>query len=220
MPSRDKPTPVVTTFQWVPPFAQGLVRDLRVRWAIEEAGGNYDVALIDFKQVKGADHRRTQPFGQVPCFQEGEVAMFESGAIVFHIAESSRVLMPIDPVRRTRAITWMFAALNSVEPMIAELAVVDIFEADAAWAKLRRPGLVEQVRKRLVELAAWLGEEPYLEGAFTAGDLLMATVLRNLRQTDLVAEQPILAAYLARCEMRPAFQRALKAHMAVFGAVA
>lgn len=208
--------PVVTTFQWVPPFAQGLVRDLRVRWAIEEAGGDYDVAVVDFAQAKAPDYRRSQPFGQVPCFSDGEVEMFESGAIVLHIAERSRALLPIDTVGRNRAITWMFAALNSIEPMIGELATVDVFEKDAEWAKLRRPGLVEHIRKRLGDLAQWIGDKDYLEGEFTAGDLLMTTVLRNLRQTDLVAEQPKLAAYLARCEARPAFQRALAAQMEHF----
>lgn len=208
--------PVITTFQWVPPFAQGLVRDLRVRWAIEEAGGDYDIAVIDFAQAKGPDYRRSQPFGQVPCFSDGEIEMFESGAIVLHIAERSRALLPIDTYGRNRAITWMFAALNSIEPMIGELAVVDVFEKDAEWTKLRRPGLVETIRKRLGDLTQWIGDKDYLEGEFTAGDLLMATVLRNLRQTDLVAEQPALAAYLARCEARPAFQRALAAQMEHF----
>lgn len=213
---RPSAPPVITTLQWVPPFAQGLVRDLRVRWAIEEAGGDYEVALVDFKQAKAPEYRRAQPFGQVPCFEQGEIAMFESGAIVLHIAERSRVLLPIDPVGRTRAITWMFAALNSVEPMISEFGTVDLFEKDAEWAKLRRPGLIEAIRTRLGELADWLGGKDYLEGEFTAGDLLMATVLRNLRDTDLVAEQPALAAYLARCEARPAFQCAITAHMAQY----
>ncbi|MPZ12106.1 MAG: glutathione S-transferase family protein [Kiloniellaceae bacterium] len=206
----------ISAFTWVPDFAKGLVRDLRVRWALEEAGLSYRERLLDARQERPEDYFQEQPFGQVPIYRDGGIHMFESGAIVLHIAESSEVLMPRDPVGRARATTWVLAALNSVEPRITELANIDLFNADADWARARRPEVERKVRERLGRLAAWLGDKDHLEGRFTAGDLMMATVLRNLRQTDLVAEQANLAAYVARCEARPAFQQALAAQLAPF----
>lgn len=209
--------PVVTAFRWVPPFARGLVRDLRVRWALEEAGQPYDVKLIGFEDQPTEAYRALQPFGQVPAYTDGGLTLFESGAIVLHVAESSEALLPAEPDARARAITWMFSALNTLEPPIQNLAVIDLFCAEEDWAKARRPAEVDWVKRRLVELAARLGDRTYLDGErFTAGDLLMATVLRNLRQTDLLAAEPSLAAYLARCEARPAFQKALAAQMGDF----
>ena len=215
---------VVTAFKWVPPFAKGLVRDLRVRWALEEAGLPYEQKLIGPDDQASAEYRALQPFGQVPVMvteddQGGSMEMFESGAIVLSIAErpeAGESLLPTDTCQRSRAITWLFAALNSIEPHVQNLAGIDLFYAGEEWAKLRRPGAEAMVRKRLSELADALGDNEYLGGRFTVGDLMMTTVLRILRHTDLVAAEPKLAAYLARCEARPAFQRALAAQMAVF----
>ena len=207
----------VSAFKWVPPFARGLVRDLRVRWALEEAGVPYRVRLIDFDDRETAAYRALQPFGQVPAYHDGELSMFESGAIVLHIAAGAPALMPTDAGGQARATTWLFAALNSIEPPIQNLAELDLFNADQEWARLRRPGLVAFVEQRLRELAASLGDSDYLEaGGFTAGDLMMVTVLRNLRHTDLMAKFPTLAAYQARCEARPAFQKALAAQLGDF----
>jgi glutathione S-transferase len=208
----------VSAFRWVPPFAQGLVRDLRVRWALEEAGLAYEARLIGPEDQNTERYRALQPFGQVPAYREEGLDLFESGAIVLHVAERSEVLMPRDPVGRVRTIAWMFAALNSVEPHVQHLAALDFFYADQAWAKERRPGAVEMVESRLAVLAKRLGGRDYLEDRFTAGDLLMTTVLRILRETDLVAEHPALDAYLRRCEARPAFQKALADQMAPFAA--
>jgi glutathione S-transferase len=207
----------ISAFKWVPPFARGLVRDLRVRWALEEAGLSYRVRLIDFDDRETAAYRALQPFGQVPAYREGELSMFESGAIVLRIAARSPALSPSDPDAQARAATWLFAALNSIEPPVQNLAELDLFNADQEWARLRRPGLEAFVRQRLGELAANLGDKDYLEAeGFTAGDLMMVTVLRNLRHTDLMGAFPTLAAYQARCEARPAFQKALAAQMADF----
>jgi glutathione S-transferase len=207
----------VTAFKWVPPFAQGLVRDLRVRWALEEAGLRYEVKLLADGEKDGADYRAWQPFGQVPAYEENGLKLFESGAIVLRIAERSETLLPGDPAARARAVEWLFAALNTIEPPIANLAGIDLFASDQEWAKLRRPDAQAAVSKRLAELAVALGDKSCLDGPrFTAGDLMMATVLRVLRHTDLVAEQPALAAWQARCEARPAFQRALAGQMAAF----
>lgn len=206
----------VTAFAWVPPFAQGLVRDLRVRWALEEAGLPYRERLIGIEQKDSAEYRRQQPFGQVPVYQEDDLVLFESGAIVLHVAERSHALLPRDPAGRARARTWAFAALNSVEPAIQQLAEIDLFYPDEAWAQQRRPGAVEEVRRRLEELAGWLGDGDYLEAQFSAGDLLMATVLKILRHTELLAQVPTVDAYYNRCVDRPAYQRALEAQMAAF----
>jgi glutathione S-transferase len=206
----------VTGFKWVPPFAQGLVRDLRVRWALEEAGLRYEVKLLGDGEKDGAEYRAWQPFGQVPAYEENGLKLFESGAIALRIAERSENLLPGDPAARARAIEWLFAALNTIEPPILNLAGIDLFSAGQEWAKLRRPDAEAAVRKRLGELAAALGDKPFLDGPrFTAGDLMMATVLRILRHTELVAETG-LGDYLARCEARPAFQRALAGQMADF----
>lgn len=206
----------VTAFDWVPPFAAGLVRDLRVRWALEEAGLPYEARLLSARSERPAAYFREQPFGQVPAYRDGEVAMFESGAIVLHIAERSEALMPRDPQGRARTTSWVFAALNSVEPLVSELGAVDIFHQGEEWARLRRPGLVAELGQRLDRVADWIGESDYLEDRFTAGDLMMTTVLRNLRDTGLVAERPVLATYQARCEARPAFGRALAGQMGDF----
>jgi glutathione S-transferase len=206
----------ITAFNWVPPFAQGLVRDLRVRWALEEAGLPPSVQLIEAADQESPQYRALQPFGQVPALREGDFALFESGAIVLHVGARSEVLLPAEPDQRARAVTWVLAALNTVEVPIQQLAVIDLFHAGKEWARLRRPEVEASVRKRLAELSAWLGDRDYLEKRFTAGDLLMGSVLRGLRHTDLVANEPNLAAYLARCEARPAFRKALADQMAAF----
>jgi glutathione S-transferase len=206
----------VTAFAWVPDFARGLVRDMRVRWALEEVGLAYRERLLDATRDRPEKYFQEQPFGQVPAYRDESVQLFESGAIVLHVAEHSDALMPRDASGRARATAWLIAALNSVEPAIMELAVIDFFHPDAGWGRLRRPEVVENVRKRLGRLSAWLGDKDYLEGRFTAGDLMMTMVLRGLRHTDLVAEHANLAAYKARCEARPAFERALAAQLAVF----
>jgi glutathione S-transferase len=208
----------VTAFRWVPEFARGLVRDLRVRWALEEAGLPYREKLIGPEDQTSTDYRALQPFGQVPAFEEDGLSLFESGAIVLHIGARSPALMPTDDAGRARATTWVLAALNSIEPRILQLGEIDLFAADQEWAKLRRPEVEKIVKRRLSELAAWLGERDFLEGRFTVGDLMMTTVLRVLRHTDLVATEPRLKAYQERCEARPAFQRALSAQLAAFGA--
>jgi len=209
----------VSAFKSVPPFAQGLVRDLRVRWALEEAGLAYEQHLLGDGEKESAAYRAWQPFGQVPAYEEDGLRLFESGAIVLHIAEKAEAgetLLPAEPDARARAIQWMFSALSSLEPPIQNLAGIDLFSADQEWAKLRRPEAEAYVQKRLAALAAALGEEDWLaDGRFTCGDLMMATILRILRHTELVAEAG-LGAYLARCEARPAFQRALAAQMAAF----
>ena len=207
----------ISAFKWVPPFARGLVRDLRVRWALEEAGLPYQAKLIDFDDRETAGYRALQPFGQVPVFREAGLALFESGAIVLHIAHQTPALMPPDPAGRARATAWLFAALNSIEPAIQNLAEIDLFHAEEDWARQRRPAAEAFARTRLAELSAKLGSQDYLEAdGFTAGDLMMVTVLRILRHTDLVAETPNLVAYQARCEARPAFQAALVAQMSDF----
>jgi glutathione S-transferase len=206
----------ISAFKWVPPMVQGFVRDIRVRWALEEAGIPYKVRLIDPSDQASAAYRARQPFGQVPTFEEDGLALFESGAIVLHIAQRSEALLPKDDFERARAVTWLFAALNSIEVVTQQLVEMDLFNADKVWAKLRRPDVVTRVEQRLSELAAALGDREYLERRFTAGDLMMAAVLRDLPQADLLKAQPNLAAYQARCEARPAFQRALAAQMADF----
>jgi len=206
----------VSAFRWVPPFARGLVRDLRVRWALEEAGLPYEERLIGPEDQASESYRRLQPFGQVPAYEEDGLVLFESGAIVLHVAERSEALMPSDPRRRARVTTWMFAALNTMEPRIQNLAEIDPFYAEEEWAKLRRPAAVEAARARLATLAGWLAGRDYLEDRFSAADLLMTTVLRILRHTDLLQEEPALLAYKERCEARPAFTKALAGQMAAF----
>ncbi|WP_438010748.1 glutathione S-transferase family protein [Sorangium sp. So ce321] len=206
----------VTGFRWVPPFAQGLVRDLRVRWALEEAGLPYEVRLIDLEERSSSAYRQKHPFGMVPTFEADGQGLFESGAIVHHIAADSEALMPADRHGRASTVTWMFAALNTVEPPIQNLSVMDLQQSEEQWAKLRRPGAVEAVKVRLSALSAWLDGRDYLVDRFTAADVLMTTVLRLIRHTDLVAEFPVLDAYVKRCEARPAFQKALREQMADF----
>ncbi len=206
----------VSVFRNVPPFAQGLVRDLRVRWALEEAGRAYSERVIGPEDQNTATYRRLQPFGQVPAYEEGDLVLFESAAIVHHVAQGCEALMPADVASRARVTAWMFAAMNTIEPHVANLVGIDLFYAQEDWAKARRPGAVDAVLKPLQDLAGFLGERSYLEGRFTAADLLMTTVLRILRHTDIVAQIPVLENYRLRCEARPAFQRALAAQMAVF----
>ena len=206
----------VTAFKWVPPQAQGLVRDLRVRWALEEAGLPYGEKLLGTGEQNLPAHRAVQPFGQVPVYEEDGFTLFESGSIVMHIGQRSTTLLPADPQKRARAITWMFAALNSVEPHVQALTSIDLFFANEEWAKQRRPGAEKMALARLNGVAASLEGRDYLEGEFTAGDLLMVSVLRFLRHTSLVKDMPVLAAYVARCEARPAFKRALAAQVVHF----
>jgi glutathione S-transferase len=209
-----------STFRWVPPFAQGLVRELRVRWALEELGLPYEERIIGREDQQTPEYRRLQPFGQVPAFEEDGLTLFESGAIVMHLAERSEELMPSDRVGRERTKSWMFAALSSIEPRIVELTNIDLFYKDEEWAKQRRPGAEKAAMKRLAELSIWLEGRDYLEGRFTAGDLLMTTVLRILRHTDIVSKMPVLDSYKRRCEARPAFQKALADHMRLFASAA
>jgi len=206
----------VTGFSSIPPFAQGLVRDLRVRWALDEAGLPYTVELIDPAVRKAATYRRKQPFGMVPAFAAGGLELFESGAIVQLIAEGSEALLPADEADRARTIVWMYAALNTVEPPIDTLLSLDFQHREEEWAKLRRPAVVESVRDRLAVLNGQLEGREFLIGRFTAADILMATVLRLIRHTDLVALHPAVDAYLKRCEARPAFQRSLKEQLAEY----
>jgi glutathione S-transferase len=204
----------ISAFKSVPPFARGLARDLRVRWALEEAGLAYRTRLLGPDYKTNAEYRALQPFAQVPTFEEDGLVLFESGAIVLHIGARSETLLPADPAARARATTWLFAALNSVETVIQPLAGIDLFYAEEAWAKQRRPAAEAAVKQRLAELAVRLGDREYLDGRFTAGDLMMVTVLRILRHTKLVEAEAKLKAYQLRCEARPAFQRALRAQMA------
>lgn len=214
-------TPVITAYQWVPPFAQGLVRDTRARWAFEEVGVAYDVDIIDLPYAKSEAHRRFQPFGQIPTYSDGKVEIFESGAIVLHIANLAPGLLPDDAAGRAHAAQWVIAALNSIEPFVQQLAVVDVFEADRDWSKARRPKVIEDLKGRLTDLAAALGDKEWLDGSgFTVGDLMMVSVLRALRGTGILDDFPSLAAYVARGEARPSFKKALAHHMAVFAAAA
>jgi len=210
----------LSAFRWVPPFAQGIVRDVRVRWALEEAGYPYQERLIGPEDQASAGYRALQPFGQVPAIEVGGLKLFESGAIVIHIADRSEALMPLDPNARARTSAWVFAALNSVEPSIQNLAEIDLFRAQEAWVPLRRPQVVEAVQKRLTAVENWLGSRDYLEDRFTAADLMMTSVLRVLRHTDIVSERPKLKAYQERCEGRVAFKKAMADHLKPFQAIA
>jgi len=204
------------SFRWVPDFPRGLVRDIRIRWALEEAGIAYENVLVGLDEAKRQPYLALQPFGQVPAIEEDGVRQFESGAIVLNIARRSEALMPADDAGRVRTEAWIFAALNSVEPPIMHLMQVDVFFKDEAWTRLRRPGAVKDVEAKLDLLEQWLNDRDYLEGAFSAGDLLMADVLRILRHTDLVDRRPVLKAYRDRCMARPAFQKALADQLASF----
>ena len=211
----------ITAFKWVPDFAKGQVRDLRARWALEEAGLPYATRLLEQGDQDKPDYRALQPFGQVPILEEDGFVLFESGAIVLHIGERSEALLPKDPAARARATQWLIASLNSIEPFVMNVAIIDLFYANEQWAKLRRPGAVEFARKRLSGLSKALGDKPYLDGErFTVGDLMMTTVLRILAHTDIVSSDGRLAAYIERCTARPAFKRALAAQIGDFRAAA
>ena len=210
----------LTAFRAIPPLAQGLARDFRVRWALEEARIPYEERLIGPDDQTSAAYRALQPFGQVPAIEEGELKLFESGAIVLYIAERSEALAPADASGLARTKAWTFAALNSVEPAVQNLAAIDLFHTGEPWAAERRPKAVEAVQGRLAALEHWLGGRDYLEDRFTAGDLLMTTVLRILRHTDIVSRRPTLRAYQQRCEARPAFQRAMADHLKPYQAAA
>ena len=209
------PLPRITTFQWVPEFARGFVRDLRPRWAFEEVGQPYEVDLI--RDSKAAEHRCFQPFGQVPTYRDEGVEIFESGAIVLHIAERAGKLVPTDPAEKIRAVQWLIAALNTVEPAVMELATNDIFEADRSWSAQRRPVVLTYLETRLRDLETRIGGRTWLEGeAFTVGDLVMVSVLGGLRGTGVLDGFPGVAAYVARGEGRPAHVKAMADHLAVF----
>jgi len=201
--------PLITAYNWSPDKGAGLVRDMRVRWALEEVGQAYDVRHLNWGEQKEPAHRARNPFGQVPAYEEDGLVLFESGAIVLHIAESRPGLFPEDPGARARAIEWMFAALNTVEPPIWELVIAKFIEGKEDWAGARLPGVMRRVHERLGELSARLGDSEWLDGAFSAGDLLMVQVLRNLKASAMLGDYPNLAAYVARGEARPAFVRAL-----------
>jgi glutathione S-transferase len=207
----------ISAFNWVPRFAHGQVRDMRARWALEEAGLPYRTRLLAQGDQDALDYRALQPFGQVPMLEEDGLVIFESGAIVLYIGERSETLLPKDEGARARATQWLIAALNSIEPHLMNVAVIDLFYANEEWAKLRRPGAVEFAQKRLAALSNSLGDKPYLDGdRFTAGDLMMTTVLRILKHTDIVASDRRLAAYIERCTARAAFKRALDAQIGDF----
>ncbi len=207
----------ISAFALVPQFARGQVRDLRVRWALEEAGLPYRTHLLEPGEQNNAEYRALQPFGQVPIYQEEDLTLFESGAIVLHLGERSETLLPKDPDARARAVQWLVAALNSIEPYVMSVAMIEFFYAEEEWAKLRRPSAVAFLENRLAGLSQALGDKPYLDGdRFTAGDLMMSAVLRILNRTDIVTSDKRLGDYIERCTSRPAFQRALEAQLGDF----
>jgi glutathione S-transferase len=207
----------ISAFHWVPDLARGHVRDLRARWALEEAGLPYRTRLLEQGDQDKDDYRARQPFGQVPIFEEDGLTLFETGAIVQHIGERSEALLPREPGARARAIQWMFAALNSIEPFVMNVALIDFFYTNEEWAKLRRPGAVAFAERRIAALSKALGDKPYLDGdRFTAGDLMMSSVLRIFHYTDIVKKNARLATYVERCLARPAFNRALDAQLGDF----
>ncbi len=208
-------TITITAFERSPDGGKGLARDTRVRWALEEVGQPYDVRLVSFRAMKEPAHLALHPFGQIPTCEEGDLVLFETGAIVFHIAERHAGLLPKDANARARAIAWMFAAVNSVEPPILELVTVKLLEGDKPWSKERLPLVEERIRNRLGQLSARLGEAEWLDGAFSAGDLMMVSVLLRVRASGLLDEFPNLAAYVARGEARPAYERAFAAQLAI-----
>jgi glutathione S-transferase len=210
--------PIITAFEQSPDRGKGQARDMRVRWALEEVGQPYDVRLVSFREMKEPAHRTLQPFGQIPTYEEGDLALFESGAIVFHIAENHAGLLPDDPHARARAIAWMFAAVSTIEPPIVEREQVRYAEGDKPWYADRLPILEDRIRVRLDDLSARLGDAEWLDGAFSAGDLLRVMVLRRLEGIRMLEEYPGLSAYVARGKARPAYQRAFAAQLAVFTA--
>jgi glutathione S-transferase len=211
-------TPIITAFERSPDGGKGLARDMRVRWALEEVGQPYEVRLISFGAMKEPAHRALHPFGQIPTYEEGDLVLFESGAIVFHIAEGHAGLLPDDANARARAITWMFAALNTIEAPILDLQTTRFLEGDKAWSAQRLPMVEDRIRSRLRELSGRLGDADWLDGAFSAGDLMMVAVLLRLKASGLLDEYPNLSAYVARGEARPAYKRAFDAQLAVFTA--
>ncbi|ANK90536.1 MULTISPECIES: glutathione S-transferase family protein [Rhizobium] len=211
-------TITITAFERSPDRGRGLARDMRVRWALEEAGQPYEVRLVSFETMKQPAHLARQPFGQIPTYEEGDLTLFESGAIVLHIAERHGGLLPRDADGRARAIAWMFAALNTVETPIFEHSLARILERDEPWYEQRLRALEGSIRKRLDSLAAHLGDADWLDGTFSAGDLLMVSVLLRLKSANILDDYPSLAAYVARGEARPAYQRAFAAQLAVFQA--
>ena len=209
-------TIVITAFERSPDGGLGLARDTRVRWALEEVGQPYEVRLVSFGAMKEPAHRALHPFGQIPTYEEGDLVLFESGAIVFHIAERHAGLLPGDANARARAITWMFAAVNTVEPPILDLVTVRLVEGDKPWCEQRLPLVQDRIRVRLGELSARLGDAEWLDGPFSAGDLMMVAVLLRLRMSGMLDGYPNLSAYVARGEARPAYKRAFDAQLAVF----
>ena len=216
MPIDDTAAIRITAFDWVPDFAKGQVRDLRVRWALEEVGQPYAVRYLPQGSQKAPPHRARQPFGQVPTYEEGDLTLFESGAIVLHIAETHGKLLPTDRAGKSRAIEWAFAALNTVEPPIMDHAIATLFEADKPWSKPRLPAVEKRIDERFGELSSRLGHSDWLDGDFSVGDLLMVAVLRIVKDTGLLDAYPTLKTYVERGEARPAFQRALTDQMAGF----
>lgn len=206
----------ITVFEESPDKGQGLARDMRVRWALEEVAQPYDVRLVSFKEMKEPAHLARHPFGQIPTYEEGDLVVFESGSIVFHIAEHHAGLLPDDPDARSRAITWMFAALTTVEPPIVELEAAMLMERDESWHDERLPLVEDRIRDRLGRLSNRLGDADWLDGTFSAGDLMMVEVLLRLSKTDMLAKYPNLSAYVTRAQARPAFKRAFAAQLAVF----
>jgi glutathione S-transferase len=207
----------ISAFRWVPDFAKGQVRDLRVRWALEEAGLPYRTRLLEQNEKDNSEYRAWQPFGQVPAFEEDGLTLFESGAIVLHIGEKSEALLPKDPGARARATQWLIAALNSIEPFIMNVATLNFMFPGEVWVDQARPRMIDIMNRRLAALSASLGDKQFLDGQrFTAGDLMMATVLRIFDGSDLVRRDPRLSAYIDRCTQRPAFQRALDAQLGDF----
>ena len=211
-------TPTITAFERSPDRGRGLARDMRVRWALEEVGQPYDVRLQSFAALKEPAHRARNPFGQIPTYEEGDLILFESGAILFHIAERHAGLLPEEANARARAIMWMFAALNTVEPQIFDLSLVRILERDQPWFEQRVSALEKIIRVRLGDLSRHLGDADWLDGGFSAADILMVTVLRRLQGSGILEEFPNIAAYVARAEARPAYKRAFDAQLAVFKA--
>jgi len=211
-------TPTITAFERSPDRGKGQARDMRVRWALEEVDQPYDVRLLSFRQMKEPAHLALQPFGQIPTYEEDGLVLFETGAIVLHIAERHPGLLPQDVNARARAISWMFCAVNTIEAPILELQVAKFAEANESWAAQRMPLVKDRIRKRLGPLSTRLGDAEWLDGAFSAGDIMMVTVLRRLNVSGLLDEYPTLAAYVARGEARPAFKRAYDAQFAVFKA--
>ena len=208
-------TVTITAFERSPDGGKGLARDTRVRWALEEVGQPYDVRLVSFRALKEPAHLARNPFGQIPTYEEGDLTLFETGSIVLHIGERHAGLFPEDGDARARAITWMFAALSSVEPPILDLATAKLFEGDKPWRDQRVPLVEERVRARMHALSVRLGDAEWLDGAFSAGDLMMVSVLLRLRPSGMLAEFPTLAAYVARGEARPAYRRAFAAQLAI-----